>query len=183
MRLHNRIMLTLLFDIKTKSTVSDNKFMSPENNDILDNQSMSSASYCTPNPIQTPSTCLVQSVITMKTLNTISQIPFIDSGNDTYECDIISQDINQHFVETMSQSIKNALEFLIDTLYDSSKLLYSFKNWDSCDNLVKYFVDLIANMSEKSDFAFTCRDHVTRFVQNTAFKILDNHYLYKVSYC
>lgn len=152
--------------------------MSPKKNNIFD---MSSASYCTPNQIQTPSTCLVQSVITMKTLNTFSQIPIIDSGNDTCEWDIISQDINQNFVETLSKSIKNALKFLNDILFDSSKLLYSFKNWDSCDNLVKHFVDLITNMSENSEFAFTCRDDVTMFVQNTAFKILDNHHLHKVS--
>lgn len=158
-----------LIGIKVKSIVSDNKIPSPEKNNRLDNQ-MSSASYCT------PSTCLVQSVITMTTLNAI------DSDNNLYKLKNNYQDINQNSVETMSQSIKKALEFLIDTLFDSSRLLYSIKNWDDCNNLVKHFINLITNMSEKSEFVFTCRDNVTMFVQNTAFKILDNHHLYKVSY-
>ncbi|VVC36035.1 Hypothetical protein CINCED_3A021413 [Cinara cedri] len=153
--------------------------MPPEENSRLDDHNMSSsASYCIPNQIQTPSTNLIQSIITMKTLNSMSKSP-IDSGYDTYKWEFNSQDINQNPVETMSQSINKALDFLNDTLFDSSKLLYSFENWDNHNNLAKHFVDLITNMSEKSEFALTCRDNVTMFVQNTAFKILDNHHLYK----
>lgn len=154
--------------------------MSPEKDNRFDSQ-MSSASYCLPNQIQTPSTSLIQSIITMKTLYTMNKIA-IDSGYDSYKFEMNSQDMNQSAVETMSESINKALDFLGDTLFDTSKLFYSIKNWDDCNNLVKHFVDLITNLSENSEFLFTCRDNITLFVQNNVFKVLDNHHLYKVSY-
>lgn len=116
----------------------------------------------------------------MKTLNDIIKTP-IDSGFHSYNCKIGSQNINQNSVVTMSQSIQGALDILLYTLFDSSKLLDAVMNWDDCNNLVRYFIELVASMAGNNEFAFTCRDHVMNFVQNTAFRILDDHDLFDVS--
>jgi len=143
--------------------------------------SLSSFSNGSSSLIQNSNTCLVQPVITMKTLNETSRIS-LDSGYNTNVLKMSSLDINQIYTETMSQSIQKALDLLTYTLFDTSKLLDAVSNWDDCNNLVRYFVDLIASIAESNEFGFTCRDEVMTFVQNITFTILDNHYLYNVSY-
>lgn len=118
----------------------------------------------------------------MKTLNDIKHTP-IDSGYNTYTWKMDFQNTNQNTVVTMSQSIQEALDILLYTLFDYSKLLEAVTNWDDCNNIVRYFIDLVASMAESNEFAFTCRDHVIHFVQNNAFRILDNHDLFNVSFC
>lgn len=153
--------------------------MSPEKN-VKTEFKMSSISSGTSNFIENSNTCLVQPVITMKTLYEIANIP-IDSGYNTNDWIMNSIDLNKNSVEIMSRSIQQGLELFTITLFDDSKLLEAVTNWDDCNNLVKYFVDLVSNTSESNEFVFTCRDHVMTFVQNTAFKILDNHQMYNVS--
>jgi len=116
----------------------------------------------------------------MKTLNEMSKVP-TDSGYNTNVMKMSSQSTNQISTEIMSQSIQRALDLLICTLFDTSELLEAVSNWNDCNNLVKYFVDLVANIAESNEFAFTSRDDVMKFVQNTAFTILNNHHLYSVS--
>lgn len=154
--------------------------MLPEKN-IKNEFEMSLVSSGTPNFIENSNTCLVQPVITMKTLYEIDKIP-IDSGYNTNDWKMNSLNSNKKPIETMSRSIQKALELLTITLFDNSKLLETVTNWNDCNNLVKYFVDLLSNISESNEFVFTCRDHVMMFVQNTAFKILDNHEIYNVSF-
>lgn len=145
---------------------------------------MSSVSNCSSNYskfIKNSNTCLVQPVITMKTLNEMSRFPN-DSGYNTNVLKISSQNTDQISTEIMSQSIQRALDLLICTLFDTSELLEAVCNWDDCNNLVRYFVDLVAKIAESNEFGFTCRDNVMTFVQNTAFAILNNHHLYNVSH-
>jgi hypothetical protein len=117
----------------------------------------------------------------MTTLNDITKTP-IDSGYNTYSCKMGASNINQNSIITMSQSIQEALDILLYTLFDTSKLLEAVMNWNDCNNIVRYFVDLVVSMAETNEFAFTCRDHVMNFVQNNAFRILDSHDLFKVSF-
>lgn len=154
--------------------------MLPEKN-VKTEFKISSVSSGTSNFIENSNTCLVQPVITMKTLNEITKIP-IDSGYNTNDWKINSIDSNKKPVEIMSRSIQKALELFTITLFDDSQLLEAVTYWNDCNNLVKYFVDLVSNMSESNEFVFTCRDHVMMFVQSTAFKILDNHQMYNVSF-
>jgi len=146
---------------------------------------MSSVSNCSSsnysNLIKRSNTCLVQPVITMKTLNEMSSLP-TDSGYNTNVMKMSSPNTYQISTEIMSQSIHRALDLLICTLFDTSELLEAVSNWDDCNNLVKYFFDLVANIAESNEFGFTCRDNVMKFVQDTAFTILNNHHLYNVSH-
>lgn len=155
----------------------------PEDEKINIDYGMSSVSNCSSNYtnlIQKSNTCLVQPVITMKILNEMSRMP-TDSGYNTNVLKMSSQNTNQISTEIMSQSIQSALDLLICTLFDTSELLEAVCNWDDCNNLVRYFVDLVAKIAESNEFGFTCRDNVMTFVQNTAFTILNNHHMYKVS--
>ncbi|XP_026819801.1 uncharacterized protein LOC113558518 [Rhopalosiphum maidis] len=138
---------------------------------------MSSVSNCLSNSIQKSNTCLIQPVITMKTLNEMSRIT-IDSGYNTNDLKMSFLDINLKPTEKMSQSIQQALDLLIYTLFDTSKLLEAVCSWDDYNNLVRYFVDLVASIAKNDEFLFTCQDDVMKFVQNTAFTILNNHHLY-----
>jgi hypothetical protein len=142
---------------------------------------MSSVSNCPSNSIQKSNTCLIQPVITMKTLNEMSRIT-IDSGYNTNDLKMSFLDINLKPTEKMSQSIQQALDLFIYTLFDTSKLLEAVCSWDDYNNLVRYFVDLVASIAKNDEFLFTCRDDVMTFVQNTAFTILNNHHLYNVSH-
>lgn len=150
--------------------------MSPEKNKF--NSEVSSDS--TSNSIMKTNTCLIQPVISMKTLNETTKIA-IDSGYDTYNWNINFQDTDKRPIEIMSQSIQEALDLLMITLFDYSKLMDVVINWDDCNNLVQYFANLVASMAKNIEFGFTCRNHIMTFVQNTAFKILDDHHLYNVS--
>eukprot|EP00102_Acyrthosiphon_pisum_P025101 XP_016662311.1 PREDICTED: uncharacterized protein LOC107884525 [Acyrthosiphon pisum] len=152
----------------------------PEEEKINIDYEMSSISNYSSNYsdlIKKSNTCLVQPVITMKTLNEMSRLP-TDSGYNTNIIKMSSQNTNEIAPEIMSQSIQSALDLLICTLFDTSELLEAVSNWDDCNNLVKYFFDLLANIAESNEFGFTCRDNVMKFVQNTAFTILNNHHLY-----
>jgi len=156
----------------------------PEEEKINIDYGMSSVSNYSSNYsdlIKKSNTCLVQPVITMKTLNEMSRFP-TDSGYNTNFIKMSSQNTSQISPEIMSQSIQSALDLLICTLFDTSELLEAVSNWDDCNNLVKYFFDLLANIAESNEFGFTCRDNVMKFVQNTAFTILNNHHLYNVSH-
>lgn len=139
---------------------------------------MSSASTNNIIPVSNPS--LIQPIITMKTLVENIKMPF-DSGYNTNDWNINSQDTNLGPVKIMSHSVQNALDLLLYTLFDNSKLFETVINWNNNNNLVRYFVNLLAKMAESTEFGFTCRDHVMIFVQNIAFKILDDHHLYNVS--
>lgn len=142
---------------------------------------ISPVSSSTSNFIENSNMCLVRPVITMKTLYEITKIP-IDSGYNTNDWKINSIDSYEKPVEIMSQSIQKALELFTITLFDDSQLLEAVTNWNDCNNLVKYFVNLVSNISESNEFVFTCRDHVMMFVQSIAFKILGNHQMYNVSF-
>lgn len=132
----------------------------------------------TSNSFSISNTCLIQPIITMKSLtDNIKRPP--DSGYYTNNTN--SQDTNLRTINIMSHSVQKALDLLMDTLFNKSKLLDTVINWNNNSNLVKYFVDLIAKMAESTEFGFTCRDNVMTFVQNIAFKILDDHHLYNVS--
>lgn len=157
--------------------LTDNSIFSPDKTIEPEYEMLS----VTPNFAKESNECLVQPVITMKTLNEMTKIP-VDSGYNTNDRRINSQDINQKRIETMSMSIQKALDLLTYTLFDNSKLLEAVINWHDGNNLVRYFADLVANMAKKNEFGFTCRDHVMKFVQNTSFKILDEHHLYNVSF-
>lgn len=163
--------------LKKKNVFSDNSIFSPDKTIKPDYEMLSVTSNFT----KESNTCLVQPVITLKTLNEMTKIP-VDSGYDTNDWIMNSQVTNQKSVEVMSMSIQKALDLLTYTLFDNSKLLEAVINWNDGNNLVRYFADLVANMAEKNEFGFTCRDHVMTFVQNTAFKILNNHHLYNVSF-
>lgn len=106
----------------------------------------------------------------------------IDSGYNTNDWNINSQHTNLKPIKVMSQSVQEALDLIMHTLFDNSKLLETIINWNDNNNLARYFVDLVTKMANSTEFGFTCRDHVMLFVQNTAFKILDDHHLYSVSY-
>ncbi|CAH1723785.1 unnamed protein product [Aphis gossypii] len=136
-----------------------------------------SVSNCSSNFIQKSNTCLIQPIITMNTLNEMSRTQ-IDSGYNTNDLKMSFPDTNLIPTEIMSQSIQQALDLLINTLFDTSKLIETVCNWDDSNNLVRYFVDLIANIAKNDEFGFTCRDDVITFVQNTAFTILNKHHLY-----
>jgi len=115
---------------------------------------------------------LVQPVITMKTLNEMSTNNWTTDSDNT----------NQKYVDVMVQSMRKALDYLMYTLFDNTRLIETVTNWDDCNNnLLRYFADLVASMAENIELGFTCRDSVMMFVQNTAFKILDNHHLHNVS--
>jgi len=116
-------------------------------------------------------TSLVQPVITMKTLNEMS----------TNNWNTDTENTNQKYIDVMVQSIQKALDYLMYTLFDNTRLIETVTNWDDCNNLVRYFADLVASMAENIELGFTCRDSVMMFVQNTAFKILDSHHVYNVS--
>lgn len=152
----------------------------PTEEKIIIDDGMSSASNYGYNKIQKSNTCLVQPVIAMKTLNEMARNP-IDSGYNTNGLEMSSLDTNTNSTEIMSHLIQKALDLLTHTLLDTSKLSDAVNNWDDCNNLVRYFVELVASIAETNEFGFTCRDYVITFVQNTAFTILNNHHLYKVS--
>lgn len=154
--------------------------MSPEKNLAFDFE-ITSDSNCTSNLHQKPSTCLIQPVIAMKSLFEITKIPF-DSGYNTYNWKNNSQFTNVKPVEIMSQSIQESLNLFQYTLFDNSKLLDAVINWSDSNNLVRYFINLIANMADSYEYGFTCSDQVIKFAQNTAFIILDNHHLYTVRF-
>lgn len=153
--------------------------MSPSKN-IKFECEITSSSYGINNCIQTSNTCLVQPLITMKTLSeTVKSLT--DSGYNTNDWKINDQNADQKSIEVMSQSIQVALDLLTYTLFDSSKLFDVVINWNDSNNLVKYFVDLGTSMADSNEFIFTCRDNVILSIQNIVIKILDNHHLYNVS--
>lgn len=143
--------------------------MLPENT-VLHDRELSS--LITSDFFNEPNTCLIQPVITMKTLNETRKLPIINN---------ISDNINQKFTDTMVQSIQKALDYLMYTLFDNTKLMETIINWKDCNNLVKYFADLVNSMAQNIELVFICRDQVMMFVQTTAFKILDDQHLYSVS--
>lgn len=152
--------------------------MSPEKDLTIDFE-IPSANNCISNLYEKSSTCLIQPLIAMKSLFEITQIPF-DSGYNTNDWKNNSQFTNKKSVETMSQSIQESLNVLHYTLFDNSKLLDAVINWSDNNNIVRYFVNLIAKMTDSNQYGFTCSDHVIKFAQNTAFIILDNHHLFTV---
>lgn len=125
--------------------------------------------------------CLVQPVNSLKTLNKITKISF-DTGYNTNDWKMNTQESDKSSIEIMSQSIQNALDYLTNTLFDNSKLLEAVINWNDHNNNVRHFADLVSNMAESNEFGFTCRDHVMMFIQNTALAILNNHHRYNVSH-
>lgn len=131
--------------------------------------------------VQNSSVCFVQPLITMKTLNEITNVT-IDSGYNTNNWWSKHLNTIQRPIDMMSQSIQTALNLFECTLFDSSELLDTVTNWDECSNLVKYFTDYVSSMENNIDFEFTCRGSMILFIQSTAFKILDNQNLYSVSF-
>lgn len=130
--------------------------------------------------LKKPAVSLVQPIITIKSLIEIVTNKSIDSIFNTINWKTDFEKTGKKPIEIMSRSIQEALDILAYTLVDNFKLLHVIKNWGE-SNLVKYFVDLMACKVDNSEFGFTCRDQVMSFVQNTSFKILDNHHLYSVS--
>lgn len=148
--------------------ISDDNNMASTSTVLLDREL---SSGITSDLITKSNLSLVQPVITMKTLNEMS----------TNNWEIDSENINKKYVDIMVESIRKSLDYLMYTLFDYTRLIETVTNWDDCNNLVRYFADLVSSMSENIELGFTCRDSVMLFVQNTAFKILDNHNLYNVS--
>lgn len=133
-----------------------------------------------PNLFKKFNKCLVQPVITMQILNENTKTP-IDSGYNTINWKEHFENTSQTFIRTMSQSIQEALDILTYTLFDRSKLLNTVINWYDRNNLVRYFVEMVASKAKSNEFGFTCGDNVTLYVQNTSLKILNDHHLYHVS--
>lgn len=152
----------------------------PSQKDIKFESKMSSSICCMSDFLQETNKNCVEPIITMKTLSEVAQMP-IDSGYITNDW-LINQDSNQITIKNMSQSIQEALDFFMCTIFDFSKLIEAVLNWNNGDNIVRYFVDLVASMAESDEFGITCRDHVVSFIQNIAFNVLDNHHLYNVSF-
>ncbi|XP_050521213.1 uncharacterized protein LOC126894327 isoform X1 [Daktulosphaira vitifoliae] len=120
---------------------------------------------------------LIQSVITMKYLYETVEAR-IDSGYSTIDIQKGLQNENKKLSESMSSSIWSALNYIECTLFDESKLMITVVNWHTENNLIKYFIDIIAQIAKSDGFTLICRDFVTEFTQKTAITILEEHHKY-----
>jgi len=155
--------------------------MTPARDISLEREMTSSNNYCTGALVQNSSACLIQPLITMKTLNDITNVT-IDSGYNTNGWWSNHLDTIQRPIDMMSQSVQTALNLFECTLFDSSELFDTVTNWDECSNLVRYFADYVSSMENNIEFGFTCRGSVILYIQSTVFKILDSQNLYSVSF-
>lgn len=168
-------MVFCIYILKKTVFISDNNNISSEKTVLLD---CKLSSDIIPDFI-TETRCLIQPVITLKTLNEMIKV---DSSDNTSNWNIYSENTNQKSVDILVESIRKALDYLMYILFDGKKLIETVTNWNDDNNLIRYFAELVTSMGKNTEFIFICRDHVMIFVQNTAFKILDNHHLYSVSF-
>lgn len=105
----------------------------------------------------------------------------IDSGYSTIDMHKGLQNKNKKSSESISSVIMSALNYIESTLFDESKLMTTVVEWHTENNLIKYFIDIVAQMAKSDGFALICRDFVTEFTQKTAIKILEEHHKYCVN--